>query len=134
MWMRGHGRRLTGIDATIPTPPPQRAGPFRTPSTPPGRRHPFWTSGFVIGQSIIRIGNRRDGPAQHATLWIFAIRRCSQDTSAPLPKFVIHRSNLWHELRKQKGTSKYMILVPLIDLKFLNERAASDAGTSNRRH
>jgi hypothetical protein len=32
------------------------------------------------------------------------------------------------------GTSKYLILVPLIDLKFLNEFAAGDAGTSNRRH
>ena len=32
------------------------------------------------------------------------------------------------------GTSKYMILVPLIDLTFLNEFAAGDAGTSNRRH
>jgi hypothetical protein len=27
-----------------------------------------------------------------------------------------------------------MIPVPLIDLKFLNELAAGDAGTSNRRH
>jgi hypothetical protein len=27
-----------------------------------------------------------------------------------------------------------LILVPLIDLKFLNELAAGDAGTSNRRH
>jgi hypothetical protein len=27
-----------------------------------------------------------------------------------------------------------MILVPLIDLKFLNELAAISAGTSNRRH
>jgi hypothetical protein len=27
-----------------------------------------------------------------------------------------------------------MILVPLFDLKFLNEIAAGDAGTSNRRH
>src|SRR6185503_10960495 len=31
--------------------------------------------------------------------------------SAPLPKFVIHCSNLRHELRKQRGTSKSMILV-----------------------
>src|SRR5258708_12696457 len=54
--------------------------------------------------------------------------------SAPLPKFVIHRSNLLHELRKQRGTSKFMILVPLFDLKFLNELAAGGAGTSNRRH
>src|SRR5260221_14719771 len=28
----------------------------------------------------------------------------------------------------------YLILVPLIDLKFLKELVASDAGTSNRRH
>ena len=55
-------------------------------------------------------------------------------TSAPLPKFVMHRSNLRHELRKQRGTSKSMILVPLFDLKFLNEPAATAAGTSNRRH
>src|SRR5437899_7892513 len=54
------------------------------------------------------------------------------DASAPLPKFAIHRSTLWHELRKQRGTASYLILVPLIDLKFLNELAAGDAGTSNR--
>src|SRR5262245_16649537 len=61
-------------------------------------------------------------------------RLLRHDASAPLPKFVIHRSKLRHELRKQRGTSKYMILVPLIDLKFLNEFAAGGAGTSNRRH
>ncbi len=44
--------------------------------------------------------------------------------SAPFPKFVIHCGTLLHELRKQRGTSKYMILVPLFDLKFLNELAA----------
>src|SRR5262249_5813135 len=54
--------------------------------------------------------------------------------SAPLPKFVIHRGTLGHELRKQGGTSKFMILVPLSDLKFLNEFAAGGVGTSNRRH
>jgi len=54
--------------------------------------------------------------------------------SAPLPKFVIHRGTLSHELRKQRGTSKHMILVPLFDLKFLNELAAGGVGTSNRRH
>src|SRR6478736_3269302 len=30
-------------------------------------------------------------------------------TSAPFPKFVIHGGTLGHELRKQRGTSKYMI-------------------------
>src|SRR5215813_9926345 len=44
-------------------------------------------------------------------------------TSAPLPKFVIHRGPLGHELRKQRGTSKSMILVPLFDLKVLKEAA-----------
>ncbi len=48
--------------------------------------------------------------------------------------FYIHCGTLLHELRKQRGTSKYMILVPLFDLKFLNELAASAVGTSNRRH
>src|SRR5262245_555422 len=53
-----------------------------------------------------------------------------QDTSAPLSKFVIHCSTARHELRKQRGTSKFMILVPLFDLKFLDEFAAGGAGTS----
>jgi len=44
-------------------------------------------------------------------------------TSARLPKFVIHRGTPSHELRKQRGTGKHMILVPLFDLKFLNEAA-----------
>jgi hypothetical protein len=54
--------------------------------------------------------------------------------SASFPKFVIHGGNFLHELRKQRGTSKHMILVPLFDLKFLNEFAATGAGTSNRRY
>src|SRR5262249_36416175 len=54
--------------------------------------------------------------------------------SAPLSKFVIHCSTTRHELRKQRGTSKFMILVPLFDLKFLGEFAAGGVGTSNRRH
>jgi len=39
---------------------------------------------------------------------------------APIPKLVINRSALRHEFRVQKGTSKYLIPVPLIDLKSLN--------------
>src|SRR5215510_949972 len=35
---------------------------------------------------------------------------------------------------ESKDTSNFMILVPLFDLKFLNERAAGGVGTSNRRH
>src|SRR5262249_16752746 len=54
--------------------------------------------------------------------------------SAPFPKFVIRRSKLRHELRKQRGTSNAMILVPPFDLKFLTELAAGGVGTSNRRH
>ncbi|MFL6970320.1 MAG: hypothetical protein ACJ8F2_00255, partial [Xanthobacteraceae bacterium] len=45
-----------------------------------------------------------------------------------------HCSTLRHELRKQRGTGKFMVLVPLFDLKFLHELAAGTAGTSNRRH
>src|SRR6516225_7853527 len=54
--------------------------------------------------------------------------------SAPLPKFVVHRRTVLHELRKQRGTSGYMIVVPPFDLKFLHELAATAVGTSNRRH
>src|SRR6266540_181672 len=61
-------------------------------------------------------------------------RRPNRSTSAPFPKFVIHCGTLSHELRKQRDTSKYMILVPLFDLKFLNELAGTAVGTSNRRH
>ncbi|MFL5061572.1 MAG: hypothetical protein ACJ8DQ_15915, partial [Xanthobacteraceae bacterium] len=43
------------------------------------------------------------------------IRSTIHDASALLPKFVIHRSILRHELRKQRGTSKSMILVPPFD-------------------
>src|SRR5262249_4965255 len=39
--------------------------------------------------------------------------------SAWFSKFVILRGTLGHELRKPKGTSNSMILVPLFDLKFL---------------
>jgi hypothetical protein len=45
------------------------------------------------------------GPARHA--------------SAHFPKFVLHRSDHFHELRKAMGTSKLMILVPLFHLTFL---------------
>src|SRR5215475_5305545 len=46
-------------------------------------------------------------------------------SSAPFPKLVIQFSTLWHELRKQRGTGNSMILVPVFDLKFLSEFAAS---------
>ncbi len=39
--------------------------------------------------------------------------------SARFSKFVIQRGTLGYELRKPKGTSNSMILVPLFDLKFL---------------
>jgi hypothetical protein len=44
--------------------------------------------------------------------------------SVPIPKFAIPCGQLSRELRKQRGTSNLMILVPLLDLKFLNELAA----------
>src|SRR5262249_46335416 len=55
-------------------------------------------------------------------------------TKPRFPKFLPHCRILVNELRKPKGTSKLFGLVPLFDLKFLNEFAARDAGTSNRRH
>jgi hypothetical protein len=54
--------------------------------------------------------------------------------SAHFPKFAIRFSNTFGELRKAMGTSKLMILVPLIDLKSLKELAACGAGTSDRRY
>src|SRR5437660_10283116 len=61
--------------------------------------------------------------------------RRSEVTSAPIPKFASLRGTLSCELRNQRSTSKYMflvrfmILVPLFDLKFLNEPAATAVGT-----
>ena len=55
-------------------------------------------------------------------------------TSARLSKFVIHSGTLDTNFESQKGTSNFMILVPLFDLKLLNEFAAIEAGISNRRH
>jgi len=52
----------------------------------------------------------------------------------PLPKFVTHWSELGTNFGSEWGTSKFMILVPLFDLKFLNVPAASGVGTANRRH
>jgi hypothetical protein len=42
-------------------------------------------------------------------------------TSGPIPKFVLSCGTIVYELRNQRTTSKHMILVPLFDLKFLNE-------------
>jgi hypothetical protein len=55
-------------------------------------------------------------------------------TSARFPKFVIHGSTLAHELRKAKGHRPLYGSSAAFDLKFLNVRAATYAGTSNRRH
>jgi hypothetical protein len=54
--------------------------------------------------------------------------------SAPVPKVVHHRGTLSRELRKQRGASNHMVLVPHFDLTFLSERAVMVLGTSNRRH
>ena len=41
-------------------------------------------------------------------------------TSAHFPKFVLHLSTHFHELRKVMGTGKPIMLVPLFYLKFLD--------------
>jgi hypothetical protein len=46
--------------------------------------------------------------------------------STSFPKFVIRLRIFASELRKAKGTSMFMMLVPLFDLKFLFECAAGD--------
>src|SRR5437588_463955 len=63
-------------------------------------------------------------------------------TSARFSKFVIQRGTLGHELRKPKGTSNSMILVPLFDLKFLSRTRdtrcrnfkSAALGTGSARH
>jgi hypothetical protein len=58
----------------------------------------------------------------------------SPRTSAHFPKFVLH---LGHHLSRTSSwaTSKLMILVPLLYLKFLNRiRRLQVTGNSNRRH
>ena len=60
--------------------------------------------------------------------------RSTVDASVPIPKFAPVYSTLRGELRNQRDTSKYMILVWLLDLKFLIEFAATVIGTSNLPH
>src|ERR1700704_3737561 len=58
----------------------------------------------------------------------------NQDSSVPIPKFAHPRGPLRYELRNQRDTSNFMILVRHLDLKFLNELAAIMIGTSNPPH
>jgi hypothetical protein len=44
--------------------------------------------------------------------------------SAPIPKFASYRGEFVCELRNRRSTSNFMILVRLLNLKFLNECAA----------
>ena len=50
--------------------------------------------------------------------------RRPNETSAPIPKFASYRGEFDCELRNQRSTSNSMILVRLLNLKFLNEYAA----------
>ena len=59
---------------------------------------------------------------------------CHRSTSAPIPKFVSYRGTLVYELRNQRSTSNLLILVRLLNLKFLFGIAARCAGTSNSPH
>jgi hypothetical protein len=54
--------------------------------------------------------------------------------SVPIPKFAHPRGPLRCELRNQRDTSNFMILVRHLDLKFLNELATVMIGTSNPPH
>ena len=58
----------------------------------------------------------------------------SKNASVPIPKFAHPRGTLRCELRNQRDTSNFIILVRHLDLKFLNELAAIMIGTSNPPH
>ena len=58
----------------------------------------------------------------------------SDQASVPIPKFAHPRGSPQCELRNQRDTSNFMILVRQLDLKFLNELAAIMIGTSNPPH
>ena len=81
-----------------------------------------------------QISAHQSSPNTNQYRIVSAERLMSFDPSTRFPKFVIRLRILANELRKAKGTSKLMILVPLFDLTFLTDFAARDAGTSNRRH
>ncbi len=103
----------------------------RSGAPPRRRRSPTWWCSWP-----------RSAPAGSAERWSRSTAASSTATagsssssaSAPFPKFAIRFGTLLHELRKPRGTSNSMFLVPLFDLKFLTEFAASGVGTSNRRH
>ena len=59
------------------------------------------------------------GPTRFKTMLLYAIA-----ASVPIPKFAMTRGRLRCELRNQRDTSKVMILVWFLDLKFLCELAA----------
>ena len=67
-------------------------------------------------------------------LFLLCHNRRAAKPSASFPKFVIPGGKHLHELRKQRGTSKPMIIVPLFDFEVPEQIAAHGAGTSNRRH
>src|SRR5579872_4174465 len=83
----------------------------------PSRRMSFrrWVSSSSAEASSARLIS---GPTSDGTSDIVEILR-DCDSSAHFPKFVLHRSDHFHELRKVMGTGKLMILVPLFYLTFL---------------
>src|SRR5262245_27121921 len=46
----------------------------------------------------------------------------------PRPRFGVHRSRHRHRLRTPRGTSRFLTLVPVFDLKFITEPAATAVG------
>jgi hypothetical protein len=55
-------------------------------------------------------------------------------TSAPIPKFASTRGTSDANFGIKRGTSSFMILVRVLNLKFLHELAAQMIGTSNSPH
>src|SRR5262249_46214681 len=124
---RGAAARVSAASAGVNAAAPTRVAPLRKLRRPATGRSRFR---FDIGSSLER--RLRFTPCARSQS--APVRRPRGSARAPLPKFVTHRGTPSHELRKQRGTRKHMILVPLFDLKFLNELAAGGGGNSNMRH
>src|SRR5215216_6096859 len=121
----------------VPAPklPSERAGK-RTPAGMPV--HVAATAGILVERWVffakatrtVRLYYRLNSPAALAWLSCSLAGAAAEQTSAPLPKFMIHRGTFLYEVRKQRRTSGFMTLVLLFDLKFLTEFAAGAVGTS----
>src|SRR5829696_9674590 len=81
-----------------------------------------------MARSCLLNRDRRDKPGDDES------EQAGHAVVPPLPKLVPPCNTPSTSFGSERGTSNSMILVPLYELKFLNEIAASGVGTSTRRH